>query len=748
MLNFHRCIGSPVVLDAAERDGLLYFEEPGGYVTGGADPFAQTLAREKFLRMVKRDRSHPSLIIYNMINEQWSNYGADKNPAVYAVAQRDMRDAHAIDPSRLFVYSSAWDRGANGADEIQKLNMRPYDDQQYEHGWWDYHRAGGPMTYEETTYTDPTHHYGFSDNTGEIVYHGEEGAISSPPRLALIKKSIDASGEVGWDGAVYLDWYDKFTRFMADKKLHAEFGTLDDFTKALGAVSFEHQGRKIEDTRVCDVNDGYAINGWEAMVFDNHSGVVDCYRNPKGDPDLISYYTQPLYVAVKLRHQFAEPGGSVPGDFFILNESDLKGDFTLKYRVTDPAGKVLTSGKKPVTIHGGDVFSELLDEAVPLPAAASDGFCRVEAELLDAAGDVKAKGHDEFLTVDWKNQHLPAGGAVLEANADVRTFLAQQDKLDVPDYDDAMGPLKWLLITRSPLDDVQPITAAGLSDVDGTAGRITTTFFQGDAFTEQLAQRHDTTTAFTCAAGATPESGVTQTDNYGVRWEGKLVPPVTGSYRLALKNNHHATLSIGGKVLLDNKPGRGLGAKEIKLDLVAGQSVDFRVDYVRGDGDASVTLLWLPPGGKKLDPAQILARAQTGTSIIIADHAEDWLPALKQATGVTYTGTFKVGNVWLGGQFFVREHPLFAGLPVNCALNWPYQAVVDDHRIGVKIEGEQLVAGCWQSTSCQLGTAVGIVPFGKGRIIFSTLNIVPKLGMANPPSLVARKLLANFIACP
>lgn len=41
MLNFHRCIGSPVVLNKADEMGLLYFEEPGGYVSAGNDPFAQ-----------------------------------------------------------------------------------------------------------------------------------------------------------------------------------------------------------------------------------------------------------------------------------------------------------------------------------------------------------------------------------------------------------------------------------------------------------------------------------------------------------------------------------------------------------------------------------------------------------------------------------------------------------------------------------------------------------------------------------
>ncbi len=108
MLNFHRCIGNPIVLDKADEMGLLYFEEPGGYVSGKDDPFAQALSREKLLRMVKRDRSHPSLIIYNMINEQWDAFGANKDESLFGIHRGDIQKAHALDPSRVIVYTSAW----------------------------------------------------------------------------------------------------------------------------------------------------------------------------------------------------------------------------------------------------------------------------------------------------------------------------------------------------------------------------------------------------------------------------------------------------------------------------------------------------------------------------------------------------------------------------------------------------------------------------------------------------------------
>src|SRR5690606_29812375 len=89
MLNLHRCIGRPELFDLSDEMGLLRFEEPGGYGSRGATDFTRGWVREKLLRMVRRDRSHPSLVIYNMINEE------NQTPPD-EFRKRDMADAHAL----------------------------------------------------------------------------------------------------------------------------------------------------------------------------------------------------------------------------------------------------------------------------------------------------------------------------------------------------------------------------------------------------------------------------------------------------------------------------------------------------------------------------------------------------------------------------------------------------------------------------------------------------------------------------
>jgi hypothetical protein len=116
-------------------------------------------------------------------------------------------------------------------------------------------------------------------------------------------------------------------------------------------------------------------------------------------------------------------------------------------------------------------------------------------------------------------------------------------------------------------------------------------------------------------------------------------------------------------------------------------------------------------------------------------------------TSITYRGKFLVGTAWLGGVHFVKRHPLFSDLPANDGMNWPYQAVVKNgaDRYGLEIEGDEVVAGAYHAYPMKLGTAVGIIPCGKGKIVFSTLDICGTLAAKESSANVARKLLCNFI---
>jgi beta-galactosidase len=237
-------------------------------------------------------------------------------------------------------------------------------------------------------------------------------------------------------------------------------------------------------------------------------------------------------------------------------------------------------------------------------------------------------------------------------------------------------------------------------------------------------------------------------ENYGVRWEGKLLPTTTGEYTFALESSGAVRLWIDGQQLIDDS-GRTNNINRARLALEAGKPVALRVEFWHRKGNAQCKLLWAPPEADAPDAAGLIERVKRdGTTLFILDRADTWMKLIETNTAVKYSGSFKIGTTWLGGLHFVREHPLFKDLPVNTAMDWPYQAVVRNGRArtGLRLEGEELVAGAWHSYPMDLGTAVGVIPCGKGKIVVSTLDIASQLNSSDTSAIVARKLLCNFIA--
>lgn len=747
MLNFHRCIGQPVVLDKADELGLLYFEEPGGYVTGGRDPLAQAIAREKLLRMVKRDRSHPSLVIYNMINEQWDVFGADQDEAVFAVHRDDMRKAHETDPGRTLTYTSAWARKAD-ADEKAKLHMRPLDMRFHQSGWFDQHRAGGPVTWMQALYRSPTNHYGYTANRNEIIYWGEEGAMSAPSRLGLIKAELDKGIRKGFDGDTWLKWHDQVARFLKEKNLGAQFPTVDDFCVALGAASLEHQGRKIELTRLCDANDGYCINGWEDTLDDNHSSVVDCWRNPKADPAIIARYNRPTHIAVESRNLVVPSGSPCTVDFHAINETNLGGPHTLRITVKDPAGRASFLKELPVSLEGGEVYGQLLAQAVQVPCSGHPGLHRIEALLLDTSGAARANGHEEVLDVDWKSAPLPGKGAIYEWGGDVARFLKGRCPTPVPSFDGTQGRLDWLIVARPPFPGPQLIRPESFVDPSGKPGGVRVSFFRGrNSSGTPASTRLDSTINFSCSAGAAPDPGLGADRNYSVLWEGCLIPPSSGTYALVLhaSGTGPTRLRLNGKEILTLSSSEPQASAQIELQ--QGKPARFQLDYANRGAGGSVRLEWAPPTAGEIDPALVIRRArEDGTTVLLVNDADTWMPLLAKTGTLTCDGRLAVGDNWYGGQYFARPHPLLKDLPTG-VMTWPYETVLrkGKSRYGLKLHGEELVAGCWQSQPFDLATAVAVAPCGKGRLVISTLDICPNLSAPEGPASVARKLLCNFI---
>ena len=745
MLNFHRCIGSPVVLEKADELGLLYYEEPGSFHSANHDPFIRTIVNEKLKRMVYRDRSHPSLVIFNLINEFGGPLSQDK--ALVAKRMNDMREAHAIDPSRIMSFTSGW-AGSEDKEEDSKAHMLPFDTTLYRKGWYDNHRAGGPETWVENYYKGPKDNIMYTSNRTEVYLRGEEGAISTPPRIQMIYDQIKSTGKTGWDGLFWQCQYKAFTDYFQKKGLAPHFGSLDALTRAMGNVSFEHQGRRIEGMRMQNLGDAYMVNGWEAMPYDNHSGIVDIYRNPKGDASVLAYYNQSLYVAVASRNQVVKLPGIATVDFYIVNEENLKGAHTLDIKLIAPDGKVVYTRNEEVNIKGGENFGQLLLENVEIPINGMAGTYRVEAGLKAGGQEIFALGNDEVVAVSWQASDLAGKGAYYGSNNDkVAAFYKQATGKELPAFTSEMGKLDWLVVNRSSLDEPVVIPSAYFKDKDGKSSLKATWYSEAD-MNIVAAVKSATEINRTFVDGAQPDESVPANQPFSVVWEGEIYPPESGQYLLGVETDRGVRMYVDGRQLIDEYYNESPMKQDRPVVMEAGKPVKVRLVYRQTRQSGQIQLKWSQPSAATIAPQKLFERVKNeGTTLILLGSTETWMKSVAEYTNTVYNGYYNVGKDWIGGIHFVKKHPLFEGLPVDDALNWPYQVVVKngDRRFGFRMQGEELVVGSYRSTPFELGTAVGVIPCGKGKIIFSSLDIADNLSDPSGPAEVARKILCNYI---
>ncbi|MDP2982915.1 MAG: glycoside hydrolase family 2 TIM barrel-domain containing protein [Candidatus Latescibacter sp.] len=446
MMLFHRAIGQSMIIDLCDEAGLLVYEEPSGYRCEPAqDETVKTWRREKLRRMVMRERSNPSFIICNLVNE------AQKAPSEDDIA--NVRMVHSLDPGRILTYTSHIYNGLpyweNRTPDPYKLHMLPFDSTLYTAGWFDQHHWFRYPGYVDECYRNPRFFArgvitGPSDIVqadslhalprNEIIFWGEEGQWGTMMRLEKIRSDILRSGATGWRERMLLHWYDCYERFLDESHFRSSFPTVDDLTLSMGRNLHYYHGRMLENARMGNLTDGFNLNGWAAP--ETSEDIADAYRYPTADPSILSYYARPLYIAVKIPDKVL-PAGAVPrADFFIINETDVKGKCMLEVKYTAPDGVVVFTKQFPVNVLGGEEYGQLLVEGVILPPAEQAGYYTVSAELRDSGGKIAALGHDECYAADYRTgPGIRGTAAVIDTSGVINDFLKKTRGITLQAFD-------------------------------------------------------------------------------------------------------------------------------------------------------------------------------------------------------------------------------------------------------------------------------------------------------------------------
>ncbi len=187
-------------------------------------------------------------------------------------------------------------------------------------------------------------------------------------------------------------------------------------------------------------------------------------------------------------------------------------------------------------------------------------------------------------------------------------------------------------------------------------------------------------------------------NHFSVRWTGKLIPPVSGRYRLRVERDDGIRLYLDGQLLLDRwTNAHGETPEEVTVQLEAGHAYDLRLDYFEGIGVALVRLKWdyveplgtLLPGVRRADGKRVGAYlnfgrlkepllARVGISFVSADQARCYVQretpraqfeAVREQTRSVWDSTLSVIQVEGGTReerikFYTALYRYFT-VPVN-----------------------------------------------------------------------------------
>lgn len=155
-------------------------------------------------------------------------------------------------------------------------------------------------------------------------------------------------------------------------------------------------------------------------------------------------------------------------------------------------------------------------------------------------------------------------------------------------------------------------------------------------------------------------------NHFSVRWTGKIVPDVSGTYTLGAGTDDGVRLYLDGKLLIDSWFDRGATLDEVTVKLEAGRQYNIKIEYYENEGWCYASLGWELKTGTnpELRTAVEVARKSDVAIIVVGttegegyDRASLDLPGQQEhlITSVAETGTPTVVVVLAGSAVTMKN---------------------------------------------------------------------------------------------
>ncbi len=345
LIRLHIKTAPEITLDLCDELGLLVYEEPPiGWIQHS--PSLRERCEREVREMVLRDRNHPSVVIWGMLNESGS-HGCDPHGGAQPIKADLCRLARSLDPTRLILDDSGGmniTREATQAMPPGRDAFEPIDDLHiYQRGPVDaeilrYFRYSG--TPETPSWVSEFGFGGVEDLASILEAYGPRRADAKDARyLERVMESIAA----GFDA----------------RGLDRIFGSVSGFAAATQEIQRETAMLQIDAMRQNAKLMGYCYTQLCDAGHEISAGALDHWRRPKPVHKGLRAAQASLRPVIQMSPINLRPRQEAPVQVTIVNDDRREGRADLSLQVVGPTNQVLWKKKRSVALQrtGREIWS-------------------------------------------------------------------------------------------------------------------------------------------------------------------------------------------------------------------------------------------------------------------------------------------------------------------------------------------------------------------------------------------------------
>ncbi len=397
MVRFHIKTPPRRSLDIADELGLLaYVEPPIGWIQRSR--WMQERCEREVREMILRDRNHPSVVIWGILNES-GNAGYEINGGAQLIKDDLCRLARSLDPSRLIIDDSG---GVNATRESARL-MRPYRD---EFEPYDdlhiYQRA--PVDREIELY------YAHSGDPGRLCFLSEFGFGGMENLPEVLSRYGEQASSL--KDACFLERIRQAAeRGFVERGLDRVFGDFAGLAQATQQLQCDAARHHIDAIRANGKAAGYCYTQLCDAGHEFCAGMLDRWRRPKPVFDTLKRIQQPMRPLIFAPRTNAAPREEFPITVVLANDNRIEGRADLSLQVVGPTNQILWKKKRNIKLPrpGKELWSGtvsasgspgthefvvrlmqgmnvLAENALPFHVLAPVEPCDVDIDVLDPHG--------------------------------------------------------------------------------------------------------------------------------------------------------------------------------------------------------------------------------------------------------------------------------------------------------------------------------------------------------------------------